>query len=178
MFVGVRVAPVLAAAALVGVLAGCSGSSDEPHSLPPLSTTPVSTSSPAPPDNKTALSQAEAVVREYFRLINDLRAHMDYRGLDALMAPDCACRKQVTAIKRAAAKGEHFIDRARHLDLVATRDAGYLVQVLATYDVTAGGLVDDRGRTITSAKPRQDVKRLFRLCEQGGRWLIYAIESL
>ena len=164
-----------AAIALVAVLAACSGSSGSPQVLPPLSTTPAASASTPPPQDPKAA--AVAVVREYFRLLNNLPHDMDYRSLASLMAATCSCQEQVHAIRAARLRGQHYVDHWENLTLASVINGPKSVDVLAEYDAASGGLVDKKGRRITSAPPKAGVKRLFRVELQGTKWLISSISA-
>ena len=171
MFVGGRRLRLAVLAALISVGAGgCSGGSDSPQSLPPISTTPAPSQSSAPPQSPKAA--AVAVVREYFRLINQLPRTMNGQALADLMTKSCACREQLAAIRHAKEKGEHYTDHWRHLSLAPAINGPTSIDVLARYDTAAGGLVDANGKRVTYAAPKQGVQRLFQLVLDAGDWKI------
>jgi hypothetical protein len=171
------------AVSLAGMLAasGCGDAgSTRPRSLPPATATPVGDAASESPsyDEGVALDAATAVVREYFRLVNDLKRSMDPKPLAELMARDCACRAQLDAISAAAERGQHFVDHALHLKLRPALNDVAAADVLAIYDTLTGGLVDANGHVVTKTKPRTDVKRLFRLSFSAAGWHIDEISAV
>ena len=163
------------AAALLLLAVGCSGGPGKPTTLPTL--TPTATPTPTPTATVSDLEAATNVVRQYYALLNQLPISMDSRGIESLMTSRCPCRQQLAAIAEARSRGEHYIDHVRLVSLTPVRDSSRQISVLVEYDADRGGLVDEHGRTVTSAAPHKAVKRLFRVTRQAGRWLISEIGS-
>jgi len=155
------------------LLSACSGDPGRPTTLPTL--TPSPTASPSTTPTPGDLAAATQVVREYYALLNGLSRTMDSRGLAALMAVDCPCRQQVTAIENARSKSERYVDRVHLVSVTAVRDTSTQVSVLVQYDAAPGGLIDATGRPVTTSPARKGVKRLFRIALRTGRWLIVNI---
>lgn len=180
VFVGAR---RLFVTGLAGLLLGasavaCSGSGDRPRTLPPLSTTPAASASTAPSTQQDELAAATAVVRRYFAVVNALSRDMNAEALAQLMTPDCTCRQQVAAVRLAAERQEHYIDKATGLNLTASADGRTIVEVLVQYDASRGGLASASGKLISSSPPVRGVKRLFRLRFVNRTWLIYSIQAV
>lgn len=172
------------AAGLLMMLAGCGGSaSSAPTSLPQLTKTPVATpASPSPSpttvSKKAELAAAKAVVTRYYEVANGLRTRMDAPALAALMTTRCPCRAQVRAVRTAAQKGEHYIDHAHINELVPSGEGPTAAFVLVDLDASRGGLETSDGRIVTSAPPRKHIRRVFRLVNRNGNWLIDRIEAV
>jgi hypothetical protein len=179
VFVGVRrIVGTLGLAAVFAAGVGCNGSGSTPQTLPPVSGSPTPSPSSTAPSRQAELDAATAVVREYFRLVNRLRVQMNAAAIGRLMTADCRCREQVAAIRDAARRGQHYIDHAARLALTPAFQSGSAVQVLVSYDASAGGLVDSRGHHVTTSRPRRGVKRLFSLQLVSGQWLIASIGAV
>jgi hypothetical protein len=162
VFVGVRRFAAASGVALLLVVTSCSSSSDQPRQLPPLSTTPVvSTTSPAVLDKKAALAEAEAVVREYFRLLNRLHRGVDERAFTELETPSCPCKKFLVSLRQVQARGDRYFGHATLRGVTPTRDSNKLIEVLASYDSSRGGIRNASGDVVTSSPGRQDVTELF-----------------
>lgn len=170
----VRVRRVSAGLCLAAMLvAGCSSDPGHPRTLPSLTATPT----PSATSSATDLEAATSVVRAYYALLNQLVTTMDPRGIASLMTGACPCRQQLTAISEAQAKQEHYIDHVDLVSLTPVRDTPIEVSVLVEYNAGRGGLVDAHGRTVTTSKARNGVKRLFRVTREADRWLIADIAS-
>ena len=175
MFVrGCRVALACALSALV--LAACS-SGDKPVALPSLSQSPTASPTPSPTDSAQAATSAVNAVRAYYTIVNNFHRQMDAAALAALMTKTCTCQQQVRAVTEAAARGEHYIDHAHLVSLTPAVNSATSVDVLVEYNASAGGLVDGSGHHVTTAPAKDGIKRLFRLREIGGRWLIVEIDT-
>lgn len=162
---------VLAAIAL----GGCS-SGDKPVALPSLSPSTSPSASPSATSTADTAAAAVGVVRAYYAIVNNLHRRMDAAALSALMTKSCTCQQQVRAVAEAAAKGEHYIDRARLVSVTPAVNSPTSVDVLVEYNASRGGLVDASGHQVTSAYAKDGIKRLFHVREIGGRWLIVEID--
>jgi hypothetical protein len=174
---------VACAASLAMTLAACGGSSSAPKSLPtlPTATDPApSSASPTPTatSKKAELAAAKAVVTQYYQVANSLKTHMDAPALSALMTATCPCRAQVRAVRDAAQKGEHYIDHAHINNLVPSVEGPAAAFVLVDINASRGGLETADGRAITSAPAAKHIRRVFRLVNLDGHWLIDRIEAL
>jgi hypothetical protein len=173
-------------ATTTATVVACSGSGSAPVSLPRVSTdSPSPTAHPSghptaatpSPSPHTVKQAALGVVRRYYQVFNSLHRSMDAAALAALLTPTCPCQAQVEAIRRAAARGEHYVDRASiNVMRPSIQDARHAF-VLVNLDTGRGGLMTANGRHLTSAPPRHGVQRVFRLVRQGRRWSIAAIEA-
>ena len=163
--------------ACLGVLSGCSSGGSAPRTLPPLSTTPAAVTSTAPTSKAAELAAVKAVVRRYYSLINELHRSMDAEKLGSLMTPSCSCREQVDAIRQAASKGQRYIDTVRLVSLTPAIETPTQADVLVQYNALRGGLVSASGRTITSTRPQEGLKRFFVLQLIGDQWLIAGIRA-
>jgi hypothetical protein len=159
----------------VVLVVGCSSDPGHPTTLASLTATPTASASPTP--STTDLEAATNVVRRYYALLNELVKTMDPRDLASLMARTCPCREQLAAISVAHSKGEHYVDHVELVSLTPVRDTSIEVSVLVEYNADRGGLVDARGRPVTTSAPRKGVKRVFRVIRQANRWLITDIGS-
>jgi hypothetical protein len=176
VFVGVRRLAVATGVALLLGVTSCSSSSDQPRQLPPLSTTPVSTTSPAAvPDKKAALAEAEAVVREYFRAKNNLDRDVRAIQLANLVTPDCSCQELVRSARRLAHKGQHYFGAAHITGIHAVADSATNAEVVVTYDSTAGGTRDEDGRVIYRGSAHRGVTQNFYLRWDDSHWRIFNI---
>lgn len=117
-----------------------------------------------------------AVVRRYYAIANNLRRDMDASALAALFTPRCVCQQQVRAIRRAAAKHEHYVDQAHLNAITPLIDGPTEARILVDLSVSRGGLSTPSGRRVTSVPPAPDIHRLFQLRFTGGRWLIDEFE--
>jgi hypothetical protein len=164
-------------------LAACGGSSSAPKTLPTLpSATDPAPSSASPTatgtSKKAELAAATAVVAQYYKVANNLKTHMDAPALAALMTSRCPCRAQVRAVRDAAQKGEHYIDHAHINNLVPSVEGPAAAFVLVDLNASRGGLETSDGRTVTSAPAAKHIRRVFRLVNLDGHWLIDRIEAL
>jgi hypothetical protein len=180
-----HVVVLLVAASAGSCLAACSGhDSSGPRVLPAVAATHPTPSKAIRPTTAAAnsgggeLSAATAVVRHYYRVTNAMRRDMNPHALNALFTSDCQCLAQVLAVRRAAAKGEHYIDHATlHAVKPSIEDRTH-AYVLVDLSTSRGGLVRADGSRITSAAPQRHVERVFRLERVGTSWLIYRIEAV
>jgi hypothetical protein len=172
VFVGGRRLGVATIAALVLPLglAGCSGGSDSPTTLPPLSTTPAASASTAPPADPKAA--AVAVVKEYFRLLNNLESDMSADGFAALEASDCPCRKFLRSLREIGARNQHYFGHATVTAATPVADSSTTVEVLTSYDSTVGGIKDASGRVVSSQPGRRGIAENFYVRKAGSRWEI------
>ena len=173
MFVGGRRLGLTVLAALISVGAvGCSGGSDSPQSLPPISTTPAPSQSSAPPLSPKAA--AVAVVRRYFRLLNAPTSLATARALRSLMTPNCDCTKVADSTATVARRGQHYFGRTTARDLTPTVD-GNVAEVLADYDYTTTGIANGDGSVVSKSPGRTGATLDFRLRRAGDTWRIYAL---
>jgi hypothetical protein len=117
------------------------------------------------------------VVRSYYRATNRLAHDMDPAALTSLFTAGCPCQAQVQAVRRAAARDEHYVDRARLRAGPASVEDPHHAYVLVDLDTSAGGLERANGTRVTSAAPQHDLQRVFRLVRVGRAWLIERIEA-
>jgi hypothetical protein len=160
---------VLAALMAFGAVA-CSGSSDSPRTLPPISTTPAPTQTTAPPQSPKAA--AVAVVREYFRLLNHLESDVTAQDFAALETAGCPCRKFLRSLQQISVQNQHYFGHATVVAATPVSDSPTSVQVLTSYDSTVGGIKDDSGHIVSSQPGRRGVTENFYLRKAQGRWLI------
>jgi hypothetical protein len=151
-------------------LTGCSGSSDSPTTLPPISTTPAASQSTAPATD--AKAAALAVVKEYFRLLNNLENDMAVASFARLESASCSCRKLLTSLREARRRSQHYFGMAQVRSMKAVVDTPTAVEVLVTYDSTAGGLKGEDGSVITRAPGRNGVTENFYLQKLSSGWRI------
>lgn len=143
--------------------------------LPALSPAELTGSAePAPGPNAAAAAvhSAEAVVRRYYAALDGLRRRMRPGPLAALLARTCPCRAQVRAVRTAMRRGERYTDRIRVVALVAHLDRPDLVDVVVTYDVHHGGLVDRAGDPLTAPTTIRNIHRELEVGARAGRWQI------
>jgi hypothetical protein len=168
-------------------LAACGGGEPAPTSLsrlpmlsphPPAIDPPEQLGAPAATASPRPMrSDAIEVVKRYYQVFNSLHRSMDAAALAALLTPSCPCQAQVDAIRRAVARGEHYVDRASvNVMRTSVQDSRH-AYVLVNLDTGPGGLVAANGRRVTSAPARHGVQRVFRLVRHGRRWSIAAIEA-
>lgn len=166
------------------MVVACGGQPPAPASLPTVSSAvarptapptgqPRTPSTPPPQSTRQA---ALALVERYYQVLNSLHRTMDAAALASLLAPTCPCRAQVAAVRRAAARGEHYIDHASLNVMRPSVQDTHHAYVLVNLDTRRGGLVSADGRLVTSAPPRRDVQRVFRLVRHGQQWMIASIE--
>jgi hypothetical protein len=167
---------IIAALAFAAGLSGCSGSSDSPTTLPPLSTTPAATQSTAPAANPKA--EAVAVVKQYFRLLNNLDHDMNARAFEGITAPDCPCRAFARDIRKTAAKGQHYFGQVHLTSTTPVVDSSQQIEVLTAYNSTRGGTADNAGRVLFRGPRRRGVTELFFVRRVGGAWLIARINII
>lgn len=165
----------LLAAAAIGI-GGCSGS-DEPRTLPPLSTTPAATSSSVS-SQQDELKAATAVVRQYFRLLSAETNNATAEALERLTTSDCACRRTARSIRAAAAKHERYVGSARIKQVVPALDSHAQVEVLLTYDSTPGGLIDSNGRYIERVSAVTGTTLNFYVVARNGGWVIRQVITI
>ena len=139
------------AIALAAVLAACGGSGSSPTVVPPLSTTSSASATSAPAQDPKAA--AVAVVREYFRLINNLDHDMNAHAFVAITTGGCPCRAFARQVREHAAKGEHYFGHIKLLGATPAADSPTQVQVLVSYDSSSGGTATDDGRVLYNGQP-------------------------
>jgi hypothetical protein len=174
VFVGGRrlgLVPIVIALAIS--LAGCSGSSESPQKLPPLSTTPAAAAStPSTRDPKAA---AVAVVREYFRLLNAKTTLDTAKSLRALMVQSCSCTKVADSTAAVARRGEHYFGRTTPRSITPTLSGPTAAEVLVDYDYTATGIARSDGSVVSKSPARIGATLDVRLERVKGVWLIDAL---
>lgn len=179
----VRLPVTALVASSVITVAGCSGGTSLPRSLPPLhSATPPARHEPRststthrPVSERAAVALA---VRHYYDVANNLRHDMRADGLAALFTRDCPCRAQARAVRRAARLGEHYIDHAHINALRANLDGPGIADVLSDVNTSRGGLRSQDGGVVTSVPATRHLRRDFRLERVHGQWLIDQIDQL
>lgn len=142
----------------------------------PVGAPPATTAAPARRP-QTERQAAVALVERYYQVFNSLHRTMDAAALAALLTPSCPCQAQVTAIRQAAARGEHYVDRASVNVMRPSAQDAHHAYVLVNLDTSRGGLVTAAGRQVTSVPARHGVQRVFRLVRAGKRWSIAGIEA-
>lgn len=182
--VAIRATALAIVLSAVWVLSGCDGGSS-PRTLPRLSGAAAGRSHRAlvaPRSTVAARPRSErasviAVVRRYFRVVNRLSHDMNAVGLAAMFTATCPCRAQVRAVRSAAGKAEHFVGTA-HVNVVRPSVEGPTrASVLVNFDVSRSGVVTAGGAMVTSVPARPGLQRIFRLENDGGRWLVYRIDA-
>jgi hypothetical protein len=175
VFVGVRRLGL--ALGLLGVLAtavGCGGGGSRPRPLPPLTaTTPAAVTTQAPAHSRAAdLAAATAVVRSYFAAKNQLSRGMNESTLASLSTSRCPCRSLLRDVRRVRSNSQTYFGRATLTNVTPTRDGPASIEVLVTYNSTAGGTRTSDGRVLYKGPAHHLVKQVFYLALLRGRWLI------
>jgi hypothetical protein len=180
------VVPAVALAGLAVLAAGC-GSGTQPRTLPSITAAPTTASpspsaSPSPTPSATCSAavkkQLSAAVRTYFRVVNSQKQRMDADALAALFTDNCSCQEQVRAIRKTKSQGNRYTQQAKVVELTPSLvDRAHGV-VLATFNESAGGVVDGHGKYVRKTSARRDVDRQFHLVRKGDHWLIAQIDSL
>jgi hypothetical protein len=166
-------------AACLALLAACGGGGSAPQTLPRLSTTPAAETSTAPLAGEAAeLAAATTTVRMYFELKNRLPQDMDARSIAQITTPTCACREIVRTVRALRERHQHYFGAARVRGMTPAADSSTLVEVLVTYDSTAGGTADSHNRTIYRGQAHRDVTQMFYVREIDGHWLIDQIRLI
>ena len=119
-----------------------------------------------------------SVVRHYYAAANRLPDDMDPHSLASLFTAACPCRAQVQAVRRAAARGEHYIDHAHLNALRPTIESSRRAVVFVDLAAASGGLRRADGTVVTSAPPARHVRRVFHLVKISDRWLIDQIDAV
>lgn len=170
--------PVPAAAAsltlALATVAGCGSRGPQPPPLPRLPSLEVAASGAAvgAAGADPARTAAVRVVRRYYAALDGLRRRMRTGPLARLLAADCPCRAQLRAIRTAIRRGEHYTDQVHVWRLVPHVDGPDLVDVVVSFDVRRGGLVDRAGHRIRPPVVRRDLHRELVVRRVAGRWLI------
>ena len=157
-------------------LIGCSGSSDSPTTLPPISTTPAASQSTAPPQDPKAA--AVAVVKQYFQAKNVACHSMDESLIAPLLTANCPCRKFLQSIRETRRAGNKYFGSSQFRAATPTVDSPTAVEVLTTYDTTRGGTKDAKGHVLFSGPARRSVSAIFDVRLVHGRWLIADIATV
>ncbi len=175
-----RVATACLAVGLASAgLAGCSGSSEKPRTLPPLSTTPAASSaSSSPADEQTALAEATAVVRQYFHLLNGPTTLETAHALENLMTSGCECRKVASSTAAIARRGQHYFGQSRLVSITPSIDGPGAADALVQYDFTRGGIRAADGSIVSQTPGRVGALVSFVLERQNGGWLIARVAVL
>lgn len=161
------------------VLSACSNGGSAPQTLPRLSTTPAAESSTAPPTSKAAeLAAASSVVKQYFKLKNQLASNMSTVPFRKIETADCPCRRFLGSISDVAQSNQHYFGRVLSLHLTPAADSEDLVEVLAGYDTTAGGIAGRDGRVLSRGEARRGVLAMFYVRKTSNGWQIYNIVNL
>jgi hypothetical protein len=170
----------LSALALGLAATSCSGTPPAgPTALPPLGAPPTAAAAPTPAVVAAPGSQrlVEQTVSRYFAILRHLHERMDAAGLARLFAPECTCREQVTAIRRAATRGERYDDQLRIHAIRSNLDGPSVADVLADYELVRSDVLNAAGRRLITTPPHR-VRWDFQLLRQGPRWLIFRIVDL
>jgi len=159
-------------AALVALLAGCSGN-EHAGSLPTVSPAPT-TSSPTP----SPTDEVAAAARAYYAALEKAGQTGDTTALAALLAQSCDCRKQVDYIRREAAAGHHTtttytVEAVRPHDVTASAAAATV-----TYSSPESKVLDASGRTVRTLSALSHVGYDLALRRDGGSWLVERIVRL
>lgn len=159
--------------ALGASIVGCSGSSDSPTTLPPISQPPSTTPSTQPPTDPKAA--AVAVVREYFRLLNAPTSVDTATALRALMTDACTCQQVADSTESVARRGQHYFGRTTARHLTPNLDGANAAEVLVDYDYTSSGIANHDGSIVSKSPGRIGATLDFRLRQSASGWLINAL---
>jgi hypothetical protein len=168
-----RLGPAVTLIALALLASGCGGG-DQPKTLPPLTTRPAASASPTA-NPKTELAAVEAVVRQYYALLNRPTSAANATALSALMTPTCSCQEVVKATRQALARHEHYFGTNHVVRLVPNIDGPTQAEVLASYDYTESGLRDARNHVLSMGRGRRGTTQNFQLTKFRSQWLIVVI---
>ena len=171
-----RAAVALAAVAVLAGVAGCGGGGSKPTSLPSL--TANTSASPSPTSSTAQLAAITAAVREYYRLLNASTTEANGHALEALMTPDCSCRRVATSTIDAARKHQTYFGVTSVVSVTPILDGATTADALVEYDYTASGLRDDQGRTISRSGARKGSKLIFYFRLVDAKWLISTVRSV
>lgn len=176
---GRRIGVALGLAGVLTLSAACGGAKDEPAHLPPISVTPASSASSSPAyDEQADLHAATAVVREYFRLKNGLTHGATPAQLAAVITPTCSCQELVQAARQLQQKNRYYFGRATIRNLTPSIDDRDHVEVLVTYDSSAGGTKADDGEVIYRGQAHHGVEQLFLVERVNENWAVADIKLL
>jgi len=160
----------LTAAVVTAGLTGCSGSSNSPTVLPPLSTTPAASASSTPAQNPKAA--AVAVVREYFRLLNAPTTTATATALGELMTAECACQKVADSTRQVAERHQHYFGKTTATSLIPSSIDAQHVEVIAEYGYTASGIARFDGSIVSRSGGRVGATLDIRLTRTAQGWRI------
>ncbi|MDT7548825.1 MAG: hypothetical protein QOE84_1219, partial [Actinomycetota bacterium] len=94
-------------ALVLGLVAGCGGSSGSPRTLPPVASASLSPS-PSPTPSLTPEQQIVAAVHNYYDEANRATQNGDVSRLEALSFAQCDCRKLARSIASTYTSGKRF----------------------------------------------------------------------
>jgi hypothetical protein len=167
----VRGRSVVVALACALLAAGCGSGGGTPRTLPPLSSRPTASPTPSA-DAPNELAAATAVVRQYFRLLNQLAQGTAPSDFSALETAGCNCRKFLAMLRVVRSRHRHYFGRAHLTAVRPSVNSPTEVEVLVAYNAGPSGIADSRGRTIHRFPRRTGATEVFTVVRSSQRWLI------
>ncbi|MDT7573608.1 MAG: hypothetical protein QOE05_3782 [Actinomycetota bacterium] len=178
----------LTLAASAALVAACGGSSGEPQTAPPVSTSPASASSPSPaaaevPEAAKAATStgAEAFARFFYGQVERAFATKDPGLISAISEPGCSsCDNFVRSITKLRDNNERVDDLAFNVVLaVAPAVSGDTARVDITWSSSTVAIrYDAAGKEIYRDGPYKRVDDEMKLVRRGDAWRVLEFKSL
>jgi hypothetical protein len=177
----------LTLAASAAVLSACGGSSAQPRTAPPVSTSPASASSPTPAaadvpaDAKAATSAgAEAFAKFFYTQVKLAYQTKNPELIRAISAPGCAsCDRYIESITELRDNNERMGDyELKVLVAVAPAVTGDTARVDVSWSSPQVIRYDANGKILTREGPFKRVDDQFNLVRAADGWRVAQVKSL
>jgi hypothetical protein len=169
---------VALACALAAVLAAGCSSGDKPVALPSLSPSSSPSASPSPMPSSEIVASVTAVVKDYYRLLNEPTTVENGQALAGLMTPNCTCRRVATSTIDVAKKHQTYFGVTKVVSITPVVDGPTVADALVQYDYGDSGIKDAHGRVISRSAGRRGSKLLFYFALVSGTWRISQVRSI
>ncbi|MDX6197232.1 MAG: hypothetical protein QOJ79_383 [Actinomycetota bacterium] len=173
----------LTVAASAALVSACGGSSGEPRTAPPVSTSPAAASSPAPSGIDAATPEgASEFVRFFYAEISRAFQARDPEIVRRLVLPTCkTCKLYIDSITGIRDENQRFVGGGFAIKFaVAPADAGSTgtARVDVGFDYAGGQFVDAAGKVLLSEPAEKNVEEQVALSRVDGRWKVATVKTV
>jgi hypothetical protein len=177
----------LTLAATAALVSACGGSSGEPQTAPPVSTSPASASSPTPAagdvpaEAKAATSAgAEAFAKFFYTQVKLAYQTKNPELVRAISAQGCvSCNRYIDSVTKLRDNNERMDDYVLSVLLaVAPAVTGNSARVDVSWSSPQVIRYDAAGKVLSREGPFTRVDDEFQLVRDGNRWLVAQVKSL
>jgi hypothetical protein len=174
----------LALAAVAGLTA-CGGSSGQPQTLPPVTTSPAAAVSPAPAPtgiNAATPQGASEFVRFFYAEISRAYQARDPEIIRALVLPSCkTCKLYIDSVTELRDKNQHFAGGGFKINFaVAPADTGSVAtaRVDVGLDYGGGAFVDSAGKILSRETSQKGIEEQVALSRVGEAWRVVTVRQV